>query len=102
MSNQRNVSRLKEYVLGISSEFRDELPASVQDRVDSLIVRGRKIVKKLNAGKTEKAPSGREYIRRHLIGSARSVTGFLDGNLVPQKQRTPQRSRPKRVVKRKE
>ena len=97
VSRRRNVNidRLREYFRGLSGEVHRELvPQRTVQRFGDLVSRGRRLRNRIMNNQEERVGIGKRYLRSGLIGGSRSVTQFLDGELVPQ------RSKPKKVVKR--
>jgi len=105
LSEPDNAWRFRNYFRTKADEIFSEQTPGTQRRINNFSVRLRKLNKKYNPVKRDKAPSGKEIIRRHLIGGATSLADILDGKhavKVTPPQRPPQRkkrSRKSKVVK---
>lgn len=105
LSEPDNVWRFRNYFRTKANEVYYEQSPETQQRIAKIGVRIRKIATRLNTGKRERSPLGKETIRRHLIGGAVSFADRLDGghtakNSPPKRPAQPKkRSRKRKVVR---
>ena len=100
-----NAWRFRNYFRTKAIEIYDEQTPGTQYRIGKFRARIQNLNKRYNPVKREKAPGGKEFLRRHLIGGATSLADVLDGKHAVKRslpKTSPQRkkrSRKRKVVK---
>lgn len=79
LSEESNIDRLRNFLRQKSDEVYSEQTPGVKRRVDRIGARIQRFKKRYDNVKRERAPIGREVVRRHLIGGATNLADVLDG-----------------------
>ncbi len=79
LSDRENEWRFRNFFRTTADQIYDEQTPGTQQRIDKLSARVRRFTTRFNTVKRERAPLGKEVIKRHLIGGATSFADILDG-----------------------